>query len=43
MTAANEWAIDVGMAARLELHQEGYLGLRAMAPPSPYLHNGALL
>jgi len=43
VTAANEWAIDVGMAARLELHQEGYLGLRNMAPPTPYLHNGALL
>ena len=43
VTAANEWAIDVGMAARLELHTKGYLGLRGMAPPTPYLHNGALL
>ena len=43
VTAANQWAIDVGMAARLDLHQEGYLGLRNMAPPTPYLHNGALL
>jgi GNAT superfamily N-acetyltransferase len=43
VTAANEWAIDVGLAARLELHTEGYLGLRGMAPPTPYLHNGALL
>ncbi len=43
VTAANEWAVDVGLAARLELHQEGYLGLRNMAPPTPYLHNGALL
>ncbi len=43
ITAANEWAIDVGMAARLELRTEGYLGVRAMAPPTPYLHNGALL
>ena len=43
LTVANEWAIDVGLAARLELHQEGYLGLRGMAPPSPYVHNGALL
>jgi len=43
VTAANEWAIDVGLAARLELHTEGYLGLRGMAPPAPYLHNGALL
>jgi GNAT superfamily N-acetyltransferase len=43
VTAANEWAIDVGMAARLELHQEGYLALRGMKPPAPYVHNGALL
>ena len=43
VTAANQWAIDVGMAARLELHQDGYLGLRGMKPPTPYLHDGALL
>lgn len=43
VTAANEWAIDVGLAARLEVHQEGYLALRGMTPPTPYLHNGALL
>ena len=43
ITAANEWAIDVGMAARLELHLEGYLGLRGLRPPAPYLHHGALL
>lgn len=43
VTAANEWAIDVGLAARLDLHQEGYLALRGMEPPAPYLHNGALL
>ena len=43
VTAANQWALDVGLAARLELHQEGYLGLRGMKPPAPYVHNGALL
>jgi len=43
LTAANQWAIQVGMAARLELHQDGYLGLRGMKPPSPYVHHGALL
>ncbi len=43
LTAANEWALDVGMAVRLELHQEGFLALRGMPPPSPYVHNGALL
>jgi hypothetical protein len=43
VTAANQWALDVGFAARLTLHQEGYLGLRGMKPPAPYVHNGALL
>lgn len=43
VTAANHWAVDVGLAARLELHQEGYLGLRGMKPPAPYVHHGALL
>jgi GNAT superfamily N-acetyltransferase len=43
VTGANQWALDVGFAARLELDQEGFLGLRGMKPPSPYVHNGALL
>lgn len=43
VTAANQWVLDVGFAARLELHQEGYLGLRGMKPPAPYVHHGALL
>ena len=43
VTSANQWALDIGFAARLELHQEGYLGLRGMKPPAPYVHNGALL
>lgn len=43
ITSANEWAIDVGLAARMEVHTSGYLGLRGMRPPTPYLHNGALL
>jgi GNAT superfamily N-acetyltransferase len=43
VTAANHWAIDVGLAARLDLHQEGYLALRGMKPPAPYVHHGALL
>ena len=41
VTAANEWAIDVGLAARLDLVQEGYLALRGHAPagavPAPRL------
>jgi GNAT superfamily N-acetyltransferase len=43
VTAANQWVLDIGFAARLELHQDGYLGLRGMKPPAPYVHNGALL
>ncbi|HEU5035911.1 MAG TPA: GNAT family N-acetyltransferase [Nocardioides sp.] len=43
VTAANQWVLDVGFAARLELHTEGYLALHGMKPPSPYVHNGALL
>lgn len=43
LTPANEWALDVALAARLEVRTEGYLALRAMAPPAPYLHHGGLL
>lgn len=43
VTAANEWAVDVGLAARLSVDTAGYLALRGMKPPAPYLHHGALL
>lgn len=43
VTGANQWAVDVGLAARLAIGTEGALGVRGMAPPAPYLHNGALL
>jgi GNAT superfamily N-acetyltransferase len=43
ITAANEWAIDVGMEARLDLHTSGYLALRGMEPPTAYLHHGVFL
>jgi GNAT superfamily N-acetyltransferase len=43
ITPENSWAVDVGLAARLELHQEGYLALRGMRPPTPYLSHGALM
>jgi GNAT superfamily N-acetyltransferase len=43
ITPENSWAVDVGMDARLELHQEGYLALRRMLPPKPYLAHGALM
>src|SRR3954453_11451808 len=43
VTPENAWAVDVGLAARLELHQEGYLALRGMRPPTPYLSHGSLM
>jgi GNAT superfamily N-acetyltransferase len=43
VTAANQWAIDVGMAAGLSLSTRGYLGVRGMRPPAPYIHHGSLL
>jgi predicted N-acetyltransferase YhbS len=43
VTGANQWAVDVGLRAGLALGVSGYLGVRGMAPPSPYVHNGALL
>jgi GNAT superfamily N-acetyltransferase len=43
VTGANQWVLDIGFAARLELQQEGFLGLRGMKPPAPYVHNGVLL
>jgi GNAT superfamily N-acetyltransferase len=43
ITAANGWAVDVGLAARLSVHQLGYLCLRLMKPPAPYLHHASLL
>jgi GNAT superfamily N-acetyltransferase len=43
ITPENDWAIGVGLAARLELDQGGYLALRHMRPPKPYLPHGALM
>ncbi len=43
ITSVNAWAIDVGLAARMSVHQSGYLCVRQMKPPAPYLHHGSLL
>ncbi|MBM7515417.1 GNAT family N-acetyltransferase [Nocardioides nitrophenolicus] len=43
VTSANYWAVEVALSARLDLVARGYLGLRGMAPPAPYVHHGALL
>ncbi len=43
ITPENSWAVDVGLAAGLELDQGGFLALRHMRPPAPYLAHGALM
>jgi len=43
ITTANHWAVDVGLAARLDIGQEGYLAVRGMAEPAPYLASGHFL
>ncbi|EFL22632.1 GCN5-related N-acetyltransferase [Streptomyces himastatinicus ATCC 53653] len=43
LTAEQEWAVDVGLAAGLELSNAGYVCLRGMRPPSPYIPSGAFL
>jgi GNAT superfamily N-acetyltransferase len=43
LTGSQAWAIDIGLAAGLELHNRGYLALRAMAPPVPYIPSGHFL
>ncbi|MGA9748206.1 MAG: GNAT family N-acetyltransferase [Nocardioides sp.] len=43
VTAANEWAVDVGFAARMALHTSGYLATRHLKLPMPYLPSGHFL
>lgn len=43
VTGANQWVFDVAFAARLVAGQTGYLALRGLAPPTPYVPHGALL
>ncbi|GAB2594979.1 hypothetical protein GCM10027168_29520 [Streptomyces capparidis] len=43
LTAEQDWAIDVGMAAGLTLSNAGYLCLRGMRPPMPYIPSDAYL
>lgn len=37
LTSEQEWALDVGLAAGLQLDQDSYLALRHMRPPAPYI------
>ncbi|MDT3395527.1 GNAT family N-acetyltransferase [Streptomyces sp. B1866] len=43
LTAEQEWAVDVGLEAGLELVNEGYVCLRGMRPPAPYVPSGTFL
>jgi GNAT superfamily N-acetyltransferase len=43
VTAEQQWAVDVGLAAGLELSTGGYLCLRGMRPPSPYIPSAGFL
>ncbi|MFI6167096.1 GNAT family N-acetyltransferase [Nocardia sp. NPDC051052] len=43
ITIANEWAVDVSLAAGLDIGQEGYLAVRGMPTPAPYLASGQFL
>jgi GNAT superfamily N-acetyltransferase len=43
LTAEQEWALDVGIAAGLEIRNAGYVCLRGMRPPAPYVPSTAFL
>lgn len=43
VTAEQEWAVDVGLAAGLSVSNAGYVCLRGMRPPAPYLPSGPFL
>ena len=43
ITAEQQWALDVGLAAGLDVHQYGYLAVRHMRPPPTYLPSGHFL
>ncbi|MDH6115850.1 GNAT superfamily N-acetyltransferase [Kitasatospora sp. GAS204A] len=43
LTAEQEWALDVGLELGLSLHNHGFLALRGMRPPAPYLPSGGFL
>lgn len=43
ITTDNHWAVDVGLAANLDIAQEGYLAVRGLKDPVPYLASGHFL
>ncbi|MFS3129678.1 N-acetyltransferase family protein [Nocardioides sp. Bht2] len=40
ITGANQWALQVATSAGLSINPSGYLAVRGMKPPGPYLHHG---
>ncbi|MBA2455048.1 MAG: GNAT family N-acetyltransferase [Nocardioidaceae bacterium] len=43
VTAEQEWAVDIALAAGLTVRNEGYVCLRHMRPPTPYLPSAHFL
>ena len=43
VSAANDWAVDLAMQARLDVGSRGFLALRRMPDPAPYLPHPTLL
>ncbi|MEV7771826.1 GNAT family N-acetyltransferase [Kitasatospora sp. NPDC086791] len=43
LTAEQEWALDVGLEVGLTPGAGGFVGVRGMRPPAPYLPSGAFL
>lgn len=43
VTAEQQWALDVGLAAGLEVTTAGYVCVRGMRPPAPYIPSGGFL
>lgn len=43
VSPANDWAVDLAVAARLDIWSHQYLALRRMKEPAPYVPHGTLL
>lgn len=43
VNAANQWALDVATAARLEIHPRTFLATRHLKPPAPYIPHSTFL
>ena len=43
VTAEQQWALDVALAAGLRIGNEGFLCVRHLRPPAPYLPSGRFL